>query len=155
MLKKVKEYEGKRGWERFVLNQSIWQFSFITGKRNGASAGCADSLALQRLPIKWLRRSIPQMEQENIELAGLIREYDDRFNHILGSRRMTAWINHFNGTHYSKNRIHRIMKAIHIRSVIRKQPPKYKRSTPERTTENLLKRDFYARSSLKETLKRP
>lgn len=95
---------------------------------------------------KWLHRSIPQMEQENIELSELIREYDDRFNHILGYRRMTAWINHFNGTHYSKNRIHRIMKAIHICSVIRKQPPKYKRSTPERTAENLLKRDFYASS---------
>lgn len=41
---------------------------------------------------KWLHRSIPKMEQENMELAGVIREYDDRFHHILGYRRMTAYL---------------------------------------------------------------
>ena len=57
---------------------------------------------------------------------------------------MTAWINRLNGTHFSKNRIHRIMKAVDVHSVIRKQPKKYKRSAPERTAENVLKRDFNA-----------
>jgi transposase InsO family protein len=93
---------------------------------------------------KWLHRSVPQAEQENVLLAELIREYDERFHHILGYRRMTAWLNHFNGTSYSKNRIHRIMKAIGIHSVIRKQRKKYRTSTPERTAENVLKRDFTA-----------
>ena len=93
---------------------------------------------------KWLHRSIPQAEQENLLLAELIREYDEQYNRILGYRRMTAWINRLNGTHYSKNRIHRIMKAIGVHSVIRKQPKKYKKATPERTAENVLKRDFNA-----------
>ena len=93
---------------------------------------------------KWLHRPIPQNEQENLLLAELIREYDERFHHILGYRRMTQWINRLNSTHFSKNRVHRIMKAIDIHSVIRKQPKKYKRSTPERTAENILKRDFNA-----------
>jgi transposase InsO family protein len=93
---------------------------------------------------KWLHRSVPQAEQENVLLAELIREYDEQYNHILGYRRMTAWLNHFNGTSYSKNRIHRIMKAIGIHSVIRKQPKKYRKSLPERTAENILKRDFTA-----------
>ena len=93
---------------------------------------------------KWLRRSVPQAEQENLVLAELIREYDEQYNHILGYRRMTAWINRLNGTCYSKNRIHRIMQTIGIHSVIRKQPKKYKKSTPERTAENILKRDFNA-----------
>jgi transposase InsO family protein len=93
---------------------------------------------------KWLHRSVPQAEQENILLAELIREYDEQYNHILGYRRMTAWLNHFNGTSYSKNRIHRIMKAIGIHSVIRRQRKKYRTSTPERTAENVLKRDFTA-----------
>ena len=53
-----------------------------------------------------------------MELAELIREYDDRFCHILGYRRMTVWINHFNGTHYNKNRIHRIMKKLGIHFII-------------------------------------
>ena len=93
---------------------------------------------------KWLRRSVPQAEQENLVLAELIREYDEQYNHILGYRRMTAWINRLNGTCYSRNRIHRIMQTIGVHSVIRKQPKKYKKSTPERTAENILKRDFNA-----------
>ena len=75
---------------------------------------------------KWVHRTIPQAEQENLLLAELIREYDEQYSHILGYRRMTVWINRFNGTHFSRNRIHRIMQAIGIHSVIRKQPKKYK-----------------------------
>ena len=54
---------------------------------------------------KWLHRTIPEQESENTKLAELIKEYDERFGHILGYRRMTSWINHFNHTSYSKNRI--------------------------------------------------
>ena len=46
---------------------------------------------------------VSQQEAENIKLAELIKEYDERFGHILGYRRMTLWINHFNHTSYSKN----------------------------------------------------
>lgn len=93
---------------------------------------------------KWLHRLVPQAEQENLVLIELIREYDEQYNHILGYRRMAAWINRLNGTHFSKNRIHRIMQAAGVHSVIRKQPKKYKKSTPERTAENVLNRDFNA-----------
>ncbi len=93
---------------------------------------------------KWLHRTIPETEQENIFLAQLIQEYDERFHHILGYRRMTAWINRFNGTHYSRNRIRRIMRAMKIQSVIRRKRKRYPKSAPERTAENLLKRDFTA-----------
>ncbi len=93
---------------------------------------------------KWLHRSIPKQEAENIKLAELIKEYDARFRHILGYRRMTEWINYFNHTSYSKNRIHRIMKKLGIHSVIRKKKKKYRRSKPEATTDNKLKRDFNA-----------
>ena len=44
---------------------------------------------------KWSHREVPDAEHENIKLAELIKEYDERFNHILGYRRMTSWINHF------------------------------------------------------------
>lgn len=70
---------------------------------------------------KWLHREIPEQELENVKLAELIKEYDERFNHILGYRRMTSWINHFNHTNYSKNRVHRIMKKLGIHSVIRRK----------------------------------
>ena len=78
---------------------------------------------------KWLERDIPEAEKENEAIAQLIREYDDRFNHILGYRRMTDWINRLNGTNYSRNRIHRIMKELNIHSVIRKKKKKYFRAT--------------------------
>lgn len=93
---------------------------------------------------KWLHRTVPETERENLLLAELIREYDEQYNHILGYRRMTLWINRLNATHFSKNRVHRIMKATGVHSVIRRQPRKYKKSTPGRMAENVLKRDFNA-----------
>jgi transposase InsO family protein len=93
---------------------------------------------------KWLNRELPEQELENIKLAELIKEYDERFCHTLGYRRMTSWINHFNHTNYSKNRIHRIMKKCCIHSVIRKKKKKYISSNPESIAENKLSRDFYA-----------
>lgn len=95
---------------------------------------------------KWLHRAIPEAEQVNILLAQLIREYDDRFNHILGYRRMALYINRLNNKHYSKNRIHRIMKVINIHSVIRRKRKKYQSVAPEATAENILNRDFYAKA---------
>jgi transposase InsO family protein len=95
---------------------------------------------------KWLYREIPAQELENIKLAELIKEYDERFGHILGYRRMTAWINHFNHTSYNKNRVHRIMIKLGIHSVIRKKKKKYKSSTPETIADNKLSRDFCATS---------
>ena len=93
---------------------------------------------------KWLQRDLPMQELENIELAALIKEYDERFNHILGYRRMTSWINHFNHTDYKKKRVHRIMKKLGIHAVIRKKKKKYIATKPETIAENKLGRDFYA-----------
>ena len=93
---------------------------------------------------KWLNRSVPEQELENIKLAGLVKEYDDRFGHILGYRRMTLWINHFNNTSYSVKRVHRIMRALKIRAVIRKKKNTYRHVTPEAVAENKLSRDFNA-----------
>ena len=93
---------------------------------------------------KWLHREVPEQELENQRIAALIREYDDRFGHILGYRRMTLWINHFNGTNYKVKRIHRIMKAIGVRAIIRAKRKQYEHSTPETVAENTLKRDFHA-----------
>lgn len=93
---------------------------------------------------KWLNRQETKEELENIELAQLIEEYDNRFNHILGYRRMTRWINKFNHKKYSKRRVRRIMKLLGIKSVIRQKRAKYRKATPEVTAENILKRDFNA-----------
>ncbi len=93
---------------------------------------------------KWKHREVPEQEKINIEIAALIKEYDARFSHILGYRRMTDWINHFNHTNYSRKRIHRIMKKLGIHAMIRKKKKKYNASKLEETVENKLSRDFYA-----------
>lgn len=93
---------------------------------------------------KWLHREVPDGEIENIRLAELIKEYDERFHHIPGYRRMASWINHFNHTRYSKNRVHRIMKKLGIHSIIRKKKKKYIYANPDETAENILQRDFCA-----------
>lgn len=95
---------------------------------------------------KWMNRIVPETEQENILLAQLIREYDDRFNHILGYRRMTNWINRFNNKHYSRNRVHRIMKILNVHSMIRRKKKKYQTTTPQNTAENILNRDFQSKA---------
>ena len=93
---------------------------------------------------KWQHREIPIQEKENIELANLIKEYDEKFKHILGYRRMTYWINHFNHTNYSKKRVYRIMKKLNIYSAIRKKKKKYLSVKSQTVAENLLQRDFFA-----------
>lgn len=93
---------------------------------------------------KWLKRPIPAQERENNEIAVLVQEYDERFGHILGYRRMTLWLNTLNGTHYNHKRIYRVMRGLGIQAVIRKKKKRYPLSKPEETAQNLLKRDFYA-----------
>lgn len=93
---------------------------------------------------KWLHREVPEQELDNRRIAVLIREYDERFGHILGYRRMTLWINHFNGTDYKEKRIHRIMKIIGVHAIIRAKRKQYEHATPETVAENILKRDFHA-----------
>lgn len=93
---------------------------------------------------KWLHRTESEAEQRNQQLATLIKEYDDRFNHILGYRRMTDWINHFNHTHYKRKHVQHIMQKLGIKAIIRQKKKKYTSSTPEATAENLLGRNFNA-----------
>lgn len=93
---------------------------------------------------KWLRREIPKQELENIKLADLIKKYDQSFHHILGYRRMTSWINHFNHTNYGEKRIYGIMRKLKIQALIRKKKKRYAKSKPEVIAENILNRDFYS-----------
>lgn len=127
-------YESKFMAIKFFYESKNWSINWMCGQLEISRAAY----------YKWFHREIPEQELENIKLAELIKEYDERFNHILGYRRMTSWINHFNYTSYSQKRIHRIMKKLDIHAVIRKKKKKYKSSTPDETAENKLSRDFYA-----------
>ena len=127
-------YESKYMAIRYFYEEKHWSINWM----------CKQLKISHAAYYKWIHRSVPEQERENRKLAGLIKEYDERFCHILGYRRMTSWINHFNHTNYSKNRVHRIMKKMGIHSVIRKKKKKYKPSSPETTAGNTLKRDFNA-----------
>ena len=127
-------YESKYMAIKYFYENDGWSINWM----------CKHLVVSRAAYYKWLHREMPIQEQENIELANLIKEYDERFNHILGYRRMTSWINHFNHTNYSKKRVHRIMKKLNVHSVIRKKKKKYLSSTPQVVAENILQRDFYA-----------
>lgn len=127
-------YESKYLAIKYFYRERKWGINWMCKQLNISHAAY----------YKWLHRSVPEQEAENIKLAELIKEYDERFGHILGYRRMTLWINHFNHTSHSKNRIHRIMKKLAIHSVIRRKKKKYQPSNPETTADNKLRRDFNA-----------
>ena len=93
---------------------------------------------------KWLKHETTEEEKENEILIQLIREYDERFNHTLGYRRMTGYINRLNHKQYGEKRIHRLMQMLGIHSVIRPKKKKYCHTDPEVVAENVLKRDFNA-----------
>lgn len=93
---------------------------------------------------KWLHRKKTSEERENEQLALWIKEYDEKFKHTLGYRRMRNYINRDKGKCYSKRRVQRIMGVLGVKSVIRKSRSAYCGSTPETTAENVLHREFEA-----------
>lgn len=127
-------HESKHLAVKYFYEEKRWSINWMCGQLNISRAAY----------YKWLHRSVPEQEAENIKPAELIKEHDERFGHILGYRRMASWINHFNHASYSKNRVHRIMKKLGIHSLIRKKKKKYQSSRPETTADNKLKRDFNA-----------
>lgn len=93
---------------------------------------------------KWLKRQETSLEKENYDISRLILDYDNKFNHILGYRRMTLFINRLNHKNYNKKRIRRIMKMLGISSRIRRKRKGYIKTTSQITAENILNRDFTA-----------
>ena len=93
---------------------------------------------------KWKNRTQPKKERQDQEICELIKEYHETYKHILGYRRMTLYINHFNNTNYSFCYIHRLMKHLNIKSAIRRKKSNYIKVKPEQVGENILNRDFNA-----------
>ena len=93
---------------------------------------------------KWANRVIPEKEKQDNELASIIIEYNESYDGILGYRRMTDYINHFNHTNYSQNYIHRLMQMLRVHARIRRKKSNYKKVKPEQIGENILARDFKA-----------
>lgn len=76
-------------------------------------------------------------------IAQWILEYDEKYNHTLGYRRMCSFINRNHDKNYSEKRIHRLMGLLGIKAEIRRVRHSCTKSVPC-TAENILKRDFFA-----------
>lgn len=93
---------------------------------------------------KWQKHENTEEESENEIIVQMIREYDERYKHTLGYRRMTGYMNRLNHKQYGEKRIYRLMRMLGIHSVIRPKKKKYLHSTPEAVADNVLKRNFNA-----------
>ena len=95
---------------------------------------------------KHKNRVKPKKEKQDELLCSLINEYHSTFDGILGYRRMTMFINKLNHKSFSEGYIHRLMKVFGITSRIRRKKVNRKRTKPEYTKENILSRDFTAKT---------
>ncbi len=94
---------------------------------------------------KWLKRSIPGNEQEDMELAEIVMKYHEKYGGILGYRRMCLFINRDHNKHYNVKRIHRIMKIMDVHSSIRRTRTCCTvANKADQTAANILHREFEA-----------
>jgi transposase InsO family protein len=104
-----------------------------------------DVLRLNRSSYyKWLRRDQSVQEVKDAELINRICELYQESNGIFGYRRMQMNLKRRFNLHCNKKRIYRVMRAIGMKSVIRRKRPSYVRTRPEITAENILNRQFTA-----------
>lgn len=113
-------------------------------KRYPVSALC-DVLKLNRSSYyKWLRRDGSEQEANDKELIDCMCILYQESNGIFGYRRMQMNLKRRFHLHCNKKRVYRVMRAIGMKSVIRRKRPGYVRTTPEITAENILNRRFTA-----------
>ena len=106
-----------------------------------------DILSLNRSSYyKWLQRDQSAQEVRDNELIGRLCLLYQESNGIFGYRRMQLNLKRRFNLHCNKKRVHRVMRAIEMKSVIRRKRPNYIRSTPEITAENVLNRNFTAQN---------
>jgi len=104
-----------------------------------------DILELNRSSYyKWLHRDQSTQEAKDKDLIDKMCILYQDSNGIFGYRRMQMNLKRRFSLHCNKKRVYRVMRAIGMKSVIRRKRPNYTRSTPEITAENILNRNFTA-----------
>jgi len=118
----------------------------LNKEKNYAINTLCNILALNRSSYyKWLKRDGIIQEAKDAELIKHMCELYQESNGIFGYRRMQLNLKRRFGLHCNKKRVYRVMRAIGMKSVIRRKRPHYVKSTPEITAENILNRDFTAK----------
>lgn len=82
------------------------------GKHPGIGKLCSWLDVSRAAYYKWLNRKPATDELENQMIAQWILEYDEKYNHTLGYRRMRNYINRNHEKNYSIKRIHRLMELL-------------------------------------------
>jgi len=95
---------------------------------------------------KWLKRNQSEQEAKDADLIDKICTLYQESNGIFGYRRMQMNLKRRFNLHCNKKRVHRVMRAIGLKSVIRRKRSNYIKSTPEITAENILNRNFTAKN---------
>lgn len=108
-----------------------------------------DALKLNRSSYyKWKKRKQSKSELLNIQITEYVKDYYEESNGVLGYRQMCININREKidelPHRINVKRVHRIMRILGLKSVIRRKRPDYVKSTSEITAENILNRDFKA-----------
>lgn len=83
---------------------------------------------------------------ENQYLAHVMISLYEKVGGIYGYRRLTLHLRRQTQQRINHKRIQRLMKLKGIQSVIRRKRKTYARSTPRQVAENLLNREFYAKT---------
>lgn len=93
---------------------------------------------------KWLNRKPSKTEQENEKLLEEIQTIASKNNRLFGYRKMAMMINKQHDTPINKKRILRLMCIYGLLSIYRQKKNGWRKSDPQKTTENILDRDFNA-----------
>lgn len=93
---------------------------------------------------KWLHRDRSWQEEEDTKIIGYLYILYEESDGVFGYRSMRMHIERHFKLHLNKKHIYRLMRALGMKSVIRRKKYTYIKSTPEVTAENILDRQFTA-----------
>lgn len=109
-------------------------------------ASLCDIIKLNRSSYyKWLQRDQSEQEKKDAVLIDRIYTLYQPRGNTFGYRRMQINLERRFNLYCNAKRVYRVMRAMGLKSVIRKKRPHYVKSTPEITAENVLKRNFFAK----------
>ena len=91
---------------------------------------------------KWLKRKPSPTEKRLRKLIELIYQTYEEHKGIYGYRRMTIYLNHFHHARVNHKCVHRLMKLLGLKAVIRRKRYRYKPHNPAHVAENILNREF-------------
>ncbi|QDX91195.1 IS3 family transposase [Brevibacillus laterosporus] len=125
----------------YLAIQAVWQ-----EEQCSVQVLCEIAKISRSSYYKWLNRKTSSRELENQQLTDAMLSLYEKVDGIYGYRRLTLHLRRQTQRRINHKRIQRLMKKKGIQSVIRRKRKKYARSTPQQVAENLLNREFYAKT---------